>query len=109
MRVDAAPRSAQIERVPEQRGARGFLEIERRPSEEDAIAVRGGGEGQHEDVRGQDAFFLHARGGDVDLISLGGGGCRLAGGLVRAKKGQKGRTHPTRMLMPPPVPVTQPK
>ena len=69
MGVNAAPGSAQIERVPEQGSARGFLEIERRSSEEDAITVRSG-EGQHEHVRGLDAFFLHARGGYVDLISL---------------------------------------
>jgi hypothetical protein len=79
MGVNAAPRSTQIERVPEQGGARGFLEIERWSSEEDAIAVRSG-KGQHEDVGGQDAFFLHARGGYVDLISWGQA-YWLAGGL----------------------------
>jgi hypothetical protein len=69
MRVDAAPRSAQIERVPEKGSARGFFEIERWSSEEDAITLRGG-KGQHEYVRGQDAFLLHARRRDVDLIAL---------------------------------------
>ena len=59
MGVNTTPRSAQIERVPKQGSARGFFEIERWSSEEDAITVRSG-EGQHEDVRGQDAFFLHA-------------------------------------------------
>jgi hypothetical protein len=68
MGVDTTPRSAEIERVPKEGGARGFLEIERWSSEEDAITVWGG-KRQHEDVRGQDAFFLHARRGDVDLIS----------------------------------------
>lgn len=42
MRVNTAPRSTQIERIPEQGSARGFLEIERWTSEEDAIAVWGG-------------------------------------------------------------------
>lgn len=70
MGVDTAPRSAQIERVPEEGSARGFFEIERWSSEEDAITLRGG-KGQHEDVRGQDAFFLHTRRGYVDLISWG--------------------------------------
>jgi hypothetical protein len=68
MGVDAAPRAAQIKGVPEERGARGFFEVERWPSEENAIAIRGG-KGQHEYVRRQDAFFLHARGSYVDLIS----------------------------------------
>ena len=68
MGVDTAPRSSQIERVPEEGSTRRFFEIEQRPSEEDAIAV-GGGKGQHEDVRWQDAFFLHARRRYVDLIS----------------------------------------
>jgi hypothetical protein len=85
MGVNTAPRSAQIERVPEQGSARGFLEIERWSSEEDAITVRSG-KGQHEDVRRQDAFFLHTRGGYVDLISWG----HLASGL-HAKE-QKGLT-----------------
>lgn len=70
MGVDTAPCSTQIERVPEEGSARGFFEIERRSSEEDAITVRGG-EGQHEDVRGQYALFLHARRGYVDFISWG--------------------------------------
>jgi hypothetical protein len=70
--VNTAPRSTQIERVPEQGSARGFLQIERWSSEEDAITVRSG-KGQHEDVRGQDAFFLHARGGYIDLISRSAG------------------------------------
>ena len=70
MGVDTAPRSTQIERVPEEGSARGFFEIERWSSEEDAITLRGG-KGQHEDVRGQDAFFLHTRRGYVDLISWG--------------------------------------
>src|SRR6266852_2297458 len=102
MRVDTTPRSMQIERVPEQGSARGFLEIERWSSEEDAIAVRSG-KRQHEDVRGQNAFFLHSRGGYVDLISWGQD---LAGDLPYERTRT---THPTRMLMPPPVPVTQPK
>lgn len=108
MGVNAAPRSTQIERVPEQGGARGLLEIERWSSEEDAITVRSG-KGQHEDVGGQDAFFLHARGGYVDLISWGQAFGWLAGGLHACERARTKPTHPTRMLMPPPVPVTQPK
>ena len=70
MGVDTAPRSTQIERVPEEGSARGFFEIERWSSEEDAITLRGG-KGQHEDVRRQDAFLLHTGRGYVDLISWG--------------------------------------
>ena len=68
MGVDAAPRIAQIKGIPEERRARRFFEIERWPSEEDAIAI-GSGEGKHKDVRRQDAFFLHAGGRYVDLIA----------------------------------------
>jgi len=68
MSVNAAPGAAQIKGVPEERRARGLFEIERWPSEEDAIAIRSG-KGQHEDVRRLDAFFLHAGGRNVDLIS----------------------------------------
>jgi hypothetical protein len=107
MGVNAAPRSTQIERVPEQGSARGFLEIERWSSEEDAITVRSG-KGQHEDVRGQDAFFLHARGGYVDLISWGQTKKKRCH-LVYMRMNKDNSTHPTRTLMPPPVPVTQPK
>lgn len=68
MSVNAAPGAAQIKGIPEERRARGLFEIERWPSEEDAIAIRSG-KGQHEDVRRLDAFFLHAGGRNVDLIS----------------------------------------
>jgi hypothetical protein len=101
MGVDTAPCSAQIERVPEEGSACGFFEIERWSSEEDAITVRGG-EGQHEDVRRQNALFLHARRGYVDFISLG----KIDRGFYMSRTMT---AHPTRMLMPPPVPVTQPK
>ena len=37
--VDAAARAAYIERIPEERRACGLFEIERRPSEEHAIAI----------------------------------------------------------------------
>lgn len=69
MSVNAAPRAAQIKGVPEERRARGLFEFERWPSEEDAIAIRSGGKGQHEDVSRLDAFLLHAGGCYVDLIS----------------------------------------
>lgn len=68
MGMNAAPRAAQIKGVPEEGRARRFFEIERRSSEEDAIAIRGG-KRQHEDVRRQDAFLLHAGRGYVDLIA----------------------------------------
>lgn len=68
MSVNAAPGAAQIKGVPEEWRARGLFEVERWPSEEDAIAIRSG-KGQHEDVRRLDAFFLHAGGRNVDLIS----------------------------------------
>jgi hypothetical protein len=87
MRVDAAPRSAQIERVPEKGSARGFFEIERWSSEEDAITLRGG-KGQHEYVRGQDAFLLHARRRDVDLIAWGRKSVIWPVGLDAKERGQ---------------------
>ena len=102
MRVDAAPRVAQIKRVPEEGSAGGFFEIERWPSKEDAITVWGG-EGQHKDVRRLDAFFLHPRRSDVHLVS----GWKIHLSWVCEPK--KTTTDPTRMLIPPPVPVTQPK
>ncbi len=43
---------------------------------------------------GEDALLLHARGREVDERAGVSSHCRL--------------THPWRMLMPPPVPVTQP-
>jgi hypothetical protein len=87
MGVDAAPCSAQIERVPEEGSARGFFKIERWSSEEDAITVRGG-EGQHEDVRGQDALFLYTRRGYVDLISCCRQGVIWPVGLHAKEQGQ---------------------
>lgn len=66
--VNAAPRAAQIKGVPEEWRARGLFEIERWPSEEDAIAIRSG-KGEHKDVNRLDALFLHAGGRYVDLIS----------------------------------------
>jgi hypothetical protein len=68
MSVNAAPRAPQIKGVPEEGSARGFFEIERWPSKEDAIAI-GGRKRQYEYVRWQDAFFLHAGGGYVDLVT----------------------------------------
>ena len=70
VRVDTATRAAQIERVPEERRACGLFEIERRPSEEHAIAV-GRREWQDEDVRGLDALLLDARWSDVHLVPWG--------------------------------------
>jgi hypothetical protein len=72
MRVDAAPRAPQIERIPKEGSTRGFFEIEGWSSQEDAIAVWSR-KWQHKDVRGQDTLFLHARRGDIDLISWGAG------------------------------------
>ena len=66
--VNAAPRATQIKGVPEEWRARGLFEIERRPSEEDAISIRSG-KGEHKDVRRLDALFLYAGGRYVDLIS----------------------------------------
>ena len=42
MSMNAAPRAAQIKGVPKEGGARGFFEIERWSSEEDAVAIRSG-------------------------------------------------------------------
>ena len=123
MGVDTAPRAAQIKGVPEEGCARRFFEIERWPPEEDAIAIRRG-KGQHKDVRRLDAFLLHAGGGYVDLISSKGkmerkirerlDNTRYNIDAVDLDAGSDGAgedrsTHPTRMLMPPPVPVTQPR
>jgi len=68
MRVDAAPRAAQIKRIPEEGSTGRFFEIERWPSKEDAITMWGG-EGQHKDMRRLDAFLLHAGRSDVHLVS----------------------------------------
>ena len=76
--VDAAARATQIERVPEERRARGLSEIERRPSEEYAIAVGRRREWQDEDVRGLDALLLDAGGGDVHLVACEGKRARRA-------------------------------
>jgi hypothetical protein len=70
--VDAAPSVAQIERVPEERCARGLLEIARGAPEKYAVCVRRGGglgEREHEDVLREHALFLDARWRDVDLIA----------------------------------------
>jgi hypothetical protein len=109
MSVNAAPCAAQIKGVPEERCTRRFLETERWSSEEDAIAIWGG-KGQHENVRGLNAFLLHTRGGDVDLISARSKTRWLVTAEWNTSGSWKGETtHPARMLMPPPVPVTQPR
>lgn len=39
VRVDAAPRVAQVERIPKQRRARGLFQILRGPAQEHAVGV----------------------------------------------------------------------
>lgn len=120
--VNAAPCAAQIKGVPEEWRARGLFEIERWPSEEDAIAIRSG-KGEHKDVSRLDALFLHTGGRYVDLISSQDQEIAAKKRSAKLKRafghgigrvvvvGSKvaGNTHLTRMLMPPPVPVTQPR
>ncbi len=68
VRMDAAARPAQGERVPKERRARRLFKVERGPPEEDVVAI-GRGVWQDEDVRRVYALFLHARRRDVHLIA----------------------------------------
>lgn len=106
MRMNTTPRVPLIERVPKQRRTRRFLEVLFRTTEKDAIGVwrRGGGlwEGQDEHVRGFDTFFLNARRCDVDFVPGYMDRLEIDGEL------EETRAHPTRIQIPPPVPVTQP-
>lgn len=135
VRVDAALGITLRKRVPEQRRALRFgeaLSLAPQAIQSIAQAYLLGGDahkvalaprlgstalckGEHEHVLGEDALLLHARRGEVDegagvsSSTRKWAGC--AGPAVRMPTRSRlvrKKTHPWRMLMPPPVPVTQP-
>jgi hypothetical protein len=61
VRMNAATRVAHCKCVPEQRCACRLLQVQRRTTEENAVAVWPG-EREYEDVSGLNALFLHAGG-----------------------------------------------
>jgi hypothetical protein len=106
MGVNATSGVSKIEGIPEQRSASGLLQIQFRSAEEYPVCMRRRGrlgERQHENMGRLYAFFLDPGWRDVDLITQGAIS-KLVGRMTAANS-----TYPTRIVMPPPVPVTHPR
>lgn len=71
---------------------------------EDAPSGRLHLEGQDKDIFGFDLFFLDAGRGQVDILAA----MRAKVSTYSLEEKNGGRTDPSRIEIPPPVPVTQP-
>lgn len=103
--MDTASCVSKVEGVPEQRCARGFFEVHRGPSEKYTVGVRRGCNlrvWKDKDVDGFDALLLDAGGGDEDLVAVIQFVLRSRARVLIIE------SYPTRMQIPPPVPVTHP-
>ena len=70
--MDTTSRISEVKRIPEERGARRFLEIQRGPSEKDTVGVWGRVGlwiWENEDMRRFDALFLHSRRRYKDFVA----------------------------------------
>jgi hypothetical protein len=103
MRVNAASRIAKIEGIPEQRCASRFFEVHGGPSEKYSVGM---GRGRHLRVW-KDKYM-----GRLDALLLDSGWCDeylvTAAKFVPKLKIVHCDSYPTRIQIPPPVPVTHP-
>ena len=99
VRVDARARGTEIIGEEEEGGALALLQVQARRRQRNVLA----GGRAHKHLDGEHALLLNARGRHVDLVAVW-----LKYTLEEAPK-EHNSAYPWRIVMPPPVPVTQPR